>query len=184
MKRSDYGFQPLTYAQYEQIVSASEMGGRVSPMHGEDNFNSLMDVSQEFDIDPRVALAWTLWEDHDGTDLGGGIALAKVYNFGGIKWAGQDGAYDSGIEFPHKEGIGPMGTYTYAGFDNFGGFVRELYRTLNNKYCGPYFTTGDLANAASVYIRGKANSGVGQERVDTFLGYQRKYPAAAPVGVK
>ena len=180
MNRSDYTFRPLSSAQYEAIVSASEMDGRTSPMHGQANCDGLIRESQALDIDPRIALAWTLWEDHDGTDPNGGVALAKVYNFAGIKWAGQSYAYDSGIACPANEGG------TYAGFRDFGGFARALYLTLTNRYCGPSFNAGKLVDAASMYIAGKLNSGRGQERVDTFLQYQSTYPPGAdnaPQGV-
>lgn len=175
MDRSAYGFAPLAFEQYENIVTSAQMAGNISPLHGQANWAALVRVSQQCDVDPRVALAATLWEDHDGTDPNGGVQLATVYNFGGIKWAGQPGAFDSGIEFPHREGIGPMGTYTYAGFSDFGGFVNELYRTLANDHCGPFFNVGDLANAWSVYIRGRPDSGVGQERVDTWQHYRARY---------
>src|SRR5438876_12237585 len=104
MDRTAYAFAPLAYEQYENIVTSAQMSGNVSPLHGQSNWAALIRVSQESDVDPRLALAATLWEDHDGTDPNGGVALASVYNFGGIKWAGQAGAFDSGIEFPHSEG--------------------------------------------------------------------------------
>jgi hypothetical protein len=185
MQRSDYSFQNLTDDQYEQIVTASEKAmasGHVSPMHGQGNYDGLIRESTAFNVDPRLALAWTHWEGHDGTDPHGGIALAQVYNFGGIIYTGQPGAYRSSIMRPPAERKddpdGQRDSSYYAGFSDFGGFVHELYCKLTDAYCGPYFAAGDLTNAASMYIRGKANSGVGQERVDTFVHYQHAYPPA------
>lgn len=174
---TDTAYQPLSDPQYEAIILAGEMDGVASPMRGAANHDALEAVSKEVNIDARIALAGTLFEDHFGTDPAGGVTLAKVFNFSGIKWAGQSGAYDSGIACPPNEGG------TYAGFHDFGGFARELYRTLTNQYCGPYFAVGDLANAWSVYIKGYPNSGSGQARVDQLAYYRLHYPpeGAPPV---
>lgn len=177
MQRSDYAYRDLPQSAYQTIIGLGTMQG-MSPLLPKANYDALIRESRSANIDPRIALAWLLWEDHFGTDPGGGIALAKVFNFAGIKWAGQPGAFDSGIQVPPNEQPG-----TYAGFPDVGAFIHELYRTLTNEYCGPYFNAGDLANAASVYITGQPNTGRGQGRVDTFLGYQRDYPSqgATPV---
>src|SRR4051812_25664210 len=111
---TDTHHQPLAEEQYEAIIAAGEMAGNTSPLRGAANWQALERESKAADIDGRIALAGTLFEDHEGTDPAGGIALAKVFNFGGIKWAGQPGAFDSGIEYPRSEGPNPMGTYTYA----------------------------------------------------------------------
>src|SRR5947209_16496525 len=151
MQRSDYGFHPLAQAQYEAIVAAGEVfhdgTGNVirSPLHGDVNYIAAIAACHAADIDLRALLAGLLFEDHFGTDPGGGIALAKVFNFGGIKWAGQPGAFDSGIPYPRNEGIG-----NYAGFHDFGGFVAELIRTLQNPFCRPASTAGDLARACAI----------------------------------
>jgi hypothetical protein len=71
-----------------------------------------------------------------------------------------------------------MGTFTYAGFHDFGGFVAELIRTLQNQFCGPAFTAGDLARAWGIYIGGPDNPNMagGQERVDQFEFYLTHFP--------
>jgi hypothetical protein len=170
MDRNEYAYAPLSAAQYDAIITAGTMQG-TSPLHGAANYDALIRASRAANCDPRVALSWMLWEDHFGSDPGGGVELAKVYNFGGIKWVGQAGAFDSGIPYPINEGVG-----TYAGFPDAGAWFRELYRTLDNEYCGPYFRAGDLANCASVYITGRPNSGHGQERVDQWQYYRRHFP--------
>jgi hypothetical protein len=174
---TDTSYRPLADEQYEAIILAGEMDGNVSPLRGSANWQALESASKDANIDGRIALTGTLFEDHEGTDPAGGIALAKVYNFGGIKWAGQPGAYDSGIPCPPNEGG------TYAGFKDFGGFASELYRTLTNQYCGPFFSVGDLANAWSVYVTGKPGSASGQQRADQLDYYRAKYPPAGSASV-
>jgi hypothetical protein len=174
---TDTHYQPLSDAQYEAIIQAGEMNATASPLRGTANWQALEAASKAADIDGRIALVGCLMEDHFGTDPNGGIALAKVYNFGGIKWAGQPDAYDSGILCPPAEGG------TYAGFKDFGGFASELYRTLTNQYCGPFFTVGDLANAWSVYITGRPGAPSGQTRADQLDYYRTKYPPGGPVAV-
>jgi hypothetical protein len=170
MNRADYAFHDLSQRDYQAIIAAGTMQG-TSPLLPKENYDALIRESQASNVDPRVALAWMLWEDHFGTDPGGGVELARVFNFGGIKWAGQPNAFDSGIQVPPDEQPG-----TYAGFHDAGGWFHELYRTLTNQYCGPYFSAGDLVNCASVYITGRPDSGHGQERVDQWQYYLRHYP--------
>lgn len=178
MLRGEYRWQPLGPDQYEAIVTAAQVftdasGNRIlSPLHGAANWQAAETEAQRGDVDLRALMAGLLFEDHDGTDPGGGIALAKVYNFGGIKWANQPGAYDSGIQVPANEQPG-----TYAGFSNFGGFVAELIRTLNNDYCGPAFQSGDLAGAWAIYVGGpnRPNAAAGAARVQQWQYYLTKY---------
>lgn len=167
--RQSFTFRDLSYEQYEAIITASEMDGNTSPMHGRQNYDSLMAAARAADADPRLALVWTLFECHDGTDPAGGIALARVYNFGGIKVPGGD--YDSGIAAPPSEG----GVH-YAGFNDFGSFARHLYDTFSHGPEGPYWAAGDLANVASIYITGQPNTGRGTDRLTQLDYYQRHYP--------
>ena len=178
MQRADYGYAPLTVDSYEAIVSAMEVftdnaGNKiVSPLHGQANWQAAEAQCKADNVDQRVDLAALLFEDHGGTDPNGGVALAKVYNFAGIKWAGQSNAYDSGIPCPPNEGG------TYAGFHDFGGFVAELHRTLNNQFIGPAFRSGDLVRAWAIYVGGPSNPNMaaGQARVGQWQYYQQKYP--------
>jgi hypothetical protein len=180
MERSDFNYHPLSEADYEAIITAGEVfrddAGNIirSPLHGHDNWAAAEAAAKAADIDLRVLLAATLFEDHHGTDPAGGTELAKVFNFGGIKWAGQPGAFDSGIPYPRNEGIG-----NYAGFHDFGGFVAELVRTLNNEYIGDAFRAGDLARAWGIYVGGpnNPNMAAGHSRVDQFQYYLSKFPA-------
>lgn len=171
-QRSDYAFAPLSQADYEAIITAGTMQG-VSPLHGQGNYDALIRESRAANCDPRVALAGLLFEDHFGTDPAGGVELAKVFNFAGVKWVGQPGAFDSGIPYPANEGVG-----TYAGFPDIGGFLRELYAILNNQYCGDAFRAGDLAGAWAIYIGGpnNPNHAGGQSRVDQWQYYRRHFP--------
>lgn len=181
MDRSSYAYAPLSLSQYEAIVTASEMAGNTSPMHGEANWRAADAAAQAGNVDLRVLLAGTHFEDHDGTDPNGGIALAKVQNYGGIIFAGQPGAFRSDILRPLNERRGdPEGkedSSHYAGFHDFGGFVAELIRTLNNQYIGPAFTSGDLARAWGIYIGGPDNPNMagGQARVEQWQYYRDRY---------
>jgi hypothetical protein len=178
MNRSDYGYAPLAYDQYESIISTMEVfkdanGNKiVSPLHGTSNWSAADAQCKQDNVDMRVDLAAILFEDHGGTDPGGGVELAKVYNFSGIKWAGQSGAYDSGIAAPANEGG------TYAAFHDFGGFIAELHRTLNNEYCGPAFKSGDLTTAWAIYVGGPNNPNIaaGASRVAQWHYYLNTYP--------
>jgi hypothetical protein len=180
MERSDFSYHPLSEAAYEAIISAGEVfrdaGGNIirSPLHGHDNWAAAEAAAKAGNVDLRALLAATLFEDHHGTDPAGGTELAKVFNFGGIKWAGQPGAFDSGIPYPRNEGIG-----NYAGFHDFGGFVAELVRTLNNEYIGDAFRAGDLARAWGIYVGGpnNPNMAAGHSRVDQWQYYLSKFPA-------
>jgi len=177
MKRTDYAYQPLAESQYEAIVTAGTMQG-VSPIAGATNFASFDAACKARNVDPRVLLSALLWEDHFGTDSDGGVTLAKVFNFGGIKFVSPapDGWYDSGIPYPANEGTG-----TYAGFHDFGSFILALCDTLNNEYCGPSFREGDLVGAWAIYVGGpnNPNHDAGQKRVDQWEWYLRHF---APVG--
>jgi hypothetical protein len=178
--RSDYAYRPLSESQYEAIITGGEIfhdaSGNIirSPLHGHDCYVAAEAQAKAGDVDLRVLLAATHFEDHHGTDPAGGTELAKVYNFGGIKWAHQPGAFDSGIPYPRNEGIG-----NYAGFRDFGGFIAELIRTLNNQYIGDAFRAGDLARAWGIYIGGPNNPNVsgGTARVDQWQYYLKKYPS-------
>lgn len=177
LSRDAYRFAPLTLAQYDAIITAGSMGNP-SPMHGQANDDALMAAAQSIDVDPRVLMAGLLFEDHFGGDPNG-AAAASVNNLSGIKWAGQASATDSGIAADTGG--------TYAKFATLGDFFKEYARTLTNQYIGPYFEAGDLANAWSVYITGRPNSGHGQERVDQWAYYVQTYPPtgvpAVPAGV-
>jgi hypothetical protein len=175
MIRSDFGYAPLSEAQYEQIIEAGTMQG-VSPIHGAANWASMDAACKARNVDPRALLSGLLWEDHFGTDPNGGVELARAFNFGGIKWPGSPGPpgwYDSGIPYPASEGTG-----TYAGFRDFGAFIVALCDTLNNEYCGPAFRAGDLAGAWAIYVGGpnNPNRDAGQKRVEQWQYYQRHYP--------
>ena len=184
MRRADYAYKPLADTDYEAIIAAMEVfkdasGNRIiSPLHGHDNWASAESEARAGDVDLRALLAALLLEDHGGTDPGGGVALAKVFNFGGIKWVGQAGAYDSGIQVPPNEQPG-----TYAGFRDFGAFIVALVATLNNIYCGPAFQSGDLAGAWAIYVGGpnNPNHAAGQARVDQWQYYLAQYPPGGNV---
>jgi hypothetical protein len=165
LSRSSYAYTDLSLDQYEAIVTAGSMGNP-SPMHGQTNHDALLAACQGIDCDPRVLMAGLLFEDHFGGDPSG-AAAASVNNLSGIKWAGQAGATAGPIS---SEGD------PYAAFATLGEFFKEYARTMTNQFIGPYFRSGDLANAWSVYIRGFPNSGHGQERVDQWAYYLSHYP--------
>jgi hypothetical protein len=165
LDRASYNFTALSADQYEAIVDAGDMGLE-SPMHGQENYQGLMAAAKGIDADPRVLLSGLLFEGHMGADPN--LVAASVNNLSGIKWAGQASATDSGI--PADTGG------TYAAFATLTAFFGEYARTLVNEYIGPYFNAGDMANAWSVYIQGRPNSGHGQERVDQWAYYRDHYP--------
>jgi hypothetical protein len=171
LDRESYIFNALSFEQYEAIVNAGSMG-MTSPMLGQENYQGLMLASKGINSDARVLLSGLLWEGHFGTDPG--LAAAEVLNLSGIKWAGQRSATDSGI--PADTGG------TYAAFATLTAFFGEYARTLVNEYIGPYFEAGDMANAWSVYIQGRPNSGHGQERVDQWAYYRDHYPPQDTAG--
>src|ERR687893_228412 len=161
----DTSFRHLSADHYSRIIRAGTLPGHSSPMASGDNYDALMEQSRTFNIDPRIGLAWCWAEGHFASDPG--LVAAPVFNFGGIKWAGQPGAYDSGI--PADTGG------TYAGFPNVGRYYFELYRTLNNAHVGPFFRAGDLYGAARKYTFWD-NPQAGANKVAQLIAYRRDDP--------
>jgi hypothetical protein len=168
MNRSDYAFHPLSWEQYQAIIQHGSFPNVPEPMLNRPDYDSLLAVLQPANIDPRLGLAFTWAEGHDGTDPG--LVAASVNNLGGIKYSGAPGTYDSGI--PADTGG------TYAGFPDLTAYWREWVRIMNNSIIGPSFKSGNLVSAVEHYTNGP---GTGHNKVDQFLAYARDYPAGGNV---
>lgn len=163
MQRSDYAWHDLTYEQYQAIIRSGTMSGCTSPMLNVPDYNSLIAVMQEANIDPRLPLAFTFCEGHHGSDPG--LVAAVVNNLGGVKFVGAAGTTDSGI--PADTGG------TYAAFPDLSVYWREWVRIMNNSIIGPDFRAGNLIGVVEHYTNG---IGTGHNKVEKWQQYLRDYP--------
>lgn len=170
MDRSSYAFHPLSQQQYQTIVSLGSFANTPSPMLNKADYDSLIAVMKDADIDPRLPLAFVWSEGHMGTDPG--LVAASVNNFGGIKYSSAAGTTDSGI--PADTGG------TYAAFPDLSFYWREWVRIMNNSIIGPDFAAGNLIGVVEHYTNGV---GTGHNKVDQYNAYVRDYPpeGSAPV---
>jgi len=155
-------FSDLSWDQYQSIVKSGSMGNKPSPLLTGENYKALMGAAQKYNLDPRFMLATLLAEGHMGTDPG--LAAASVNNFGGEKWAGQNGATNSGIEADNGG--------TYAAFPDAGGYLNQMGKTWTNSIIGPATRAGDITKAVETYTNGP---GSGRDKITAYNGYVQNY---------
>lgn len=150
------GYQPLSQAQYGQIVSSG-------PLANPQVYAGVMAAAQKYGVDPRLLLAFVKNE-------GVAPSLAAVNNFGGIKGTGGPAA-------PANEGG------TYAAYSSPQAFFEELARliTQGDKTYASGFASGDLGAIRQHYVAGNAPPSSAQQAniantVSNYNQLTQQYP--------
>jgi TP901 family phage tail tape measure protein len=161
------GYRGMSYDDYQKMVE-SGTGGQPSPMDNPATYAAVMSAAQEKNVDPRLMLTATRFENQNATNIS--PELLKANNYAGISFDNQPGATQGPYNARDKD--------YYAAFANPEDFFKALAKNLSE---GAYQKDYESGNVEAIRHRYTPDEGPAADKTfaSSYEQSTKDYPATS-----